>query len=384
MKKLTCFLLSLFLFLPSLSLGESEDADLSIEEVVSPDDLIVEEEPDEEFTLSEEEQEKYDSLLEDDLEEETGIDPNSLDLNTNLPGNVMNILLMGVDSISSDPQEILGRGGADTQIIVSINRDTGAIKMTSILRDSYVSIPGSKSKAKITSAFVRGSNRAKKAGGSVQDQIHGGAALCMRTVNSNFEMNIENYVAINFNGLASIIDALGGIDIELTSKEANFINNYLKEHPPAYDNREKGERVPLEKIDGVQHLDGVQAVMYARIRKLDNDFVRTDRQRHLLELLLQKVVAEMDISTLMDLIMIAVNYADTNMNGQTLFDLAFSVLPSLSGMQSGDSLFEQMRIPMEKTYSYQTINGSSVLSFNVKKQTKALHEFIYGEYFPAQ
>ena len=318
---------------------------------------------------------------EEEPEEDTGIDPDSLELNPNLPDSVLNILLIGVDTRSNDAQEIIGRG--DTQIIVSINRDTGAIKMTSILRDSLVVIPGYKNQTKINNAYQYGCNRIKK--GTTQEKIRSGASLAMRTINRNFQMNIENYVAINFNGLASIIDALGGIDIELTKGEAWYINKYLKEHPPAYDNKAKGERTALEVAAGVQHLDGVQAVMYARTRSLkgENDFNRTDRQRHLLDLLLQKVMENIDFSTLMDLMDVAYSYSDTNMNLQTMWDLATSLLPALSGAR-GDSLFEQMRVPMDGSYKYTTYNGSSVIKYNLTKHAQAIHEFVYGAYYPAK
>ncbi len=393
MKRIWCLLLCLFL-LPTLSFAETaEEDDLIVEEVieetlVQPDaddeDVIVDEDTGEIFYLTESEQQKLDSFLEEEPEEDDSIDPDSLDLNPNLPDNVLNILLIGVDTRSRDPQEILGLG--DTQIIVSVNKETGVIKMTSILRDSLVPIPGYRNQAKINCSYQYGCNKVKK--GTTQEKIRSGASLAMRTINHNFQMNIENYVAINFNGLASIIDALGGIEIELTKAEARYINSYLKKHPPAYDNKAKGERVSLEPVAGTQLLDGVQAVMYARTRSLsgENDFNRTDRQRHLLDLLLKKVLTDLDFSTLMDLIDIAVSYSDTNMNFQTLFDLARSVLPSLTGLQSADteSLFEQMRVPMDHSYSYTKYNGSSVIKYNLTKHAQAIHEFVYGAYYPAK
>ena len=382
--------LALFLILCLLPLGvlaEDGEADLTTEDVVEEvllddDNTFVDDETGETFVLTEEEQQKLDELLEEQPEEEEDIDPDSLDLNPNLPDNVINILLIGVDTRSKNPEEIIGRG--DTQIIVSVNRDTGSIKMTSILRDTYVSIPGYKNKTKINNAFQYGCNKVKK--GELKDKIRSGASLAMRTINKNFEMNLQNYVAINFNGLASIIDALGGIDIELTKGEAWYINKYLKEHPPAYDNKAKGERTSLQQAAGTQHLDGVQAVMYARIRSLsgENDFNRTDRQRHLLDLLLQKVMSNLDINTLMDLIDIATSYAATNMNFETMFNLARSLIPALSSHSGDDSLFEQMRIPADDTWKYGTVNGTSVIMFKRSAHpAEDLHNFIYGTYYSA-
>ncbi|MBR7175260.1 MAG: LCP family protein, partial [Clostridia bacterium] len=337
MKKTLSLLLALSL-IPLAVLAESanaEEEDLVVEEVIEEvlldeENSFVDDETGETYVLSEEEQQKLDDLLEDQPEEEEGIDPDSLDLNPNLPDRVLNILLIGVDTRSRDPREIIGRG--DTQIVVSVDREAGTVKMTSILRDTVVPIPGYRKQTKINNAYQYGCNKVKK--GTVEEKIRSGAALAMRTINKNFELNIQHYVAVNFNGLASVIDALGGIDIELTKGEAWYINKYLKEHPPAYDNKAKGERTPLEVRAGVQHLDGVQAVMYARTRSLkgENDFNRTDRQRHLLDLLLQKVMQDISIDTLMDLLDVAYSYADTNMNLETMFNLAISLIPALSGL----------------------------------------------------
>ena len=95
------------------------------------------------------------------------------------------------------------------------------------------------------------------------------------------------------------------------------------------------------------------------------------------------MTSNLDFSTLMDLIDVAVSYADTNMNFQTLWDLATSLAPALTQMTSGESLFEQMRVPMDHSYSYTTHNGSSVIKYNLKKHAQAIHEFVYGTYYPA-
>lgn len=173
-----------------------------------------------------------------DNEIDDTIDPDKLDINANLPSNVVNILLVGVDTRSTSLDDGLQNG--DVQIIVSINKDDGSIKLTSILRDLYVTIPGYKNKNRINTAYSRG-----------------GGQLAMRTINKNFELNIENYITINFYGLASIIDSLGGIDIEMTAKEAKAINTYLRQHPPKYDNQSKDyTRENLPNKAGTHHCDG--------------------------------------------------------------------------------------------------------------------------------
>lgn len=331
-------------------------------EGVEGEDYIIDDETGEIFILTAAEEEHLEEL---DETRDDSVDPESLHLNKNLPDNILNILLVGVDTRSNDSSEVVGLG--DTEIIVSVDTAAGTLKMTSILRDSYVTIPGYKNKQKINVAFQRG-----------------GGALAMKTINYNFDMNIQHYVAINFNGLATIIDSLGGIDIELRKAEASYINSYLKKHPPKYDNKAKGERIKLEAKSGTQHLDGVQAVMYARIRSLknENDFNRTDRQRHLLDLLLQLVLKDISGSQMLDLLDACISNAKTNMSIADLWKLIQAMLQSdfMNKVGSADSLIEQLRIPLAKTYSYKTINGSSVLSMNLQKNKTALHEFIYGSY----
>ena len=379
MKKLTALLMTLCLLLPGAALAEDEE--ISILDVVEEVNLDEGEEPaedaqdaegGEELFISDEVQEAMEAAenLEADIDD--SINPDDLELNPNLPDNVVNILLVGVDTRSTSLDDGLQHG--DVQIILSINKDTGSVKLTSILRDLYVTIPGYKSKNRINVAYARG-----------------GGALAMRTINHTFEMNIEHYVTINFYGLASIIDAIGGVDVDLTKAEAKAINTYLKKHPPKYDNQDKEyERVPLEAVAGVQHLDGVQAVMYARTRSVDNDFGRTARQRHLLDLLLQKIMQDMTVDKLMSLMETSLPYVQTNVNASTMLSLGLSVLNSdiISRAQAGESLLEQMRIPMDDTWKYdKTEGGSSVVVFRTvarrEENVKALHEFIYGQYYPA-
>ena len=376
-QKLTALVMALCLLLPGAVLAE--DDEISILDVV--ENVNLDEGGDEsaggdedaeggdELFISDEVQEAMEVAenLEADIDD--SINPDDLELNPNLPDNVVNILLVGVDTRSTTLDDGLQHG--DVQIILSINKDTGSVKLTSILRDLYVTIPGYKSKNRINVAYSRG-----------------GGALAMRTINHTFELNIEHYVTINFYGLASIIDAIGGVDVDMTKREAGAINTYLKKHPPKYDNTNGKERQPLERVSGVQHLDGVQAVMYARLREIDNDFARTARQRHLLELLLRQIMQDMTLDKLIGLIETCVPYVTTNVNLNTMLELGMTVLGSgiIQRAQQGETLIEQHRVPMDKTYSYKDINGSSVVymgSTNFPKNVQALHEFIYGAYYPA-
>ena len=211
------------------------------------------------------------SMLEDTTVD-TEVDLSNLELNEALPDYVVNILLLGVDNRSVE----LVSGRADANIICSINTQDGSIKLTSIARDTAVVVPGYKSRKRINTAFKFGSK---------DGDLAKGAELAMKTVNRNFQMNIERYVVVNIHGLADIIEALGGVDMELTKAEAKAINYELHVKEPM----DNVKRDRLAETDGVQHLDGMEAVTYGRIRNLagQNDFNRNGRQRALLEALLR-------------------------------------------------------------------------------------------------
>ena len=415
MKRILSLLLILCMLIPVFSFAELEEDDFSVEEM--EEELLLDDEDDESDDESEENSEGFDfsdldedsfATLDENIDSGT-INLDELEINPNLPSNVVNFLLLGVDShipVEKDSNgEVIHKnivGLADTQIIVSVNKDTGDIKMTSVQRDSYVPIPGpTAQKQKINMSFEIGVRRGKKV---VYDPDNFdkltpyGAALAMRTINHNFELNIQHCVVINFSGLASIIDALGGIDIDMQKIEAKGVNNYLAKaykkpgkftYDPTYDKKTRtSTRQKLEVKDGVQHCDGIQALTYARLRSLtgQNDFTPTDRQRHLLDLLMKKVLHDSDTNQLLDLIDTCVQYAYTNINAETFLSLAGSLLSSgiLKRIDSSDSLFDQRQIPAPGQYAYGNANGTSVLTFKNKEgQVRELHEFIYGTYYPA-
>ena len=359
MRKLICLLLCLCMILPGVALGEEdlleEEEFLDDEEIVVTDDMLD---------------------LFDDLENEIDdtVDLANLQINPNLPDDTINILLVGVDTRYKELGAGVERG--DVQIIASIDPAAGTIKLSSIMRDLYVPIYGRKNSRRINTAYTDGGQ------------------VAIQTINSNFEMNIEHYIAINFYGVVSIVESLGGIDVELTKAEARAINKYLKEHKSqisrTYDDK-KGDRQKLEEKAGVQHLDGLQALMYARLRhsdKNDNDFNRTSRQRKLLELLLTKVLTN-DDTDYIGLLTNCMQYVKTNMNPMDILSMMMTILGSdlIDRAKSGETLLEDFRIPMDETWKYDTKDGSSVVTFrtNDRKQqnVEGLHTFIYGQYYPA-
>ncbi len=368
LKKLTSGFLALILLAGLMpAIAEEDEEELSFEDMIPEvEEGAFEDEAD--WTITDEVQETIEDL--DSWEIDTSVNPDDLELNTELPENVVNILLIGIDTRAKTMDSSAGLQHNDVNMILSIDTEKGTVKLTSILRDMYVTIPGFNTKSRINNAYARG-----------------GGQLAMKTINHNFKMNIQYYVTINFFGLASIIESIGGIDVEMTKGEAYAINHYIKEHPPVYDTKDHSERVPLEVEAGTQHLDGIQAVMYARLRtgmKTGNgDFNRTARQRKLLELLLNKIMQDMSLNRLNQLITTTLPYVTTNVNGGTIFNLAYAVLTSdiISRAHNGESLIEQHRIPMDKTYKYLDVDGASVINLsndNWKTNINALHAFIYG------
>lgn len=183
----------------------------------------------------------------------------------NLDKSVTNILLFGVDSRETDYS-----GNSDAIIVLSVDGIHNKVKMTSILRDSKVYIDGY-GYNKINSAYSLG-----------------GAELAIRTVNQQFDLNIEDYATINFGGMASLIDSLGGVDIEITFEESLEINNNIQLAIDDGTDMNISASDFIEEKAGIAHLNGNQAVAYGRIRMIDSDDERAKRQQKVLSSLISK------------------------------------------------------------------------------------------------
>lgn len=397
MKRLLALLLCLSLFLPVLALGEEEDEWSMQEEDIELDEngnlIIRDDDTGEAFVI------KTDTETEEELIEQYAVDESidysELEVNENLPDNIVNILLIGVDVRGNKDTQLLrdqvGNASSDVKLcdvvmILSIDKDEGTIKLTSIARDTKVEIPGQGSH-KINFAFgIRHFKDGKYH--SFTDKPE----LVVRTVNHNFELNIQHYIAVNFFGVEEIIEYLGGVDVDLTRAEAKAINAYISEHGRkmrnTYDNHSEG-RTKLQAQDGVQHLDGLQGLVFARLRHVSggNDFQRTGRTRRLLENLLRPVAAKLksgDLDTF-NLLAVLSQYFITDMN---LAEMAFQLLPIvlnspiMSDLDSAASLIEEFRIPEDKTWHYSD-DGNYVIMNNQHETTVSLHDFIYGAYWPA-
>ena len=259
---------------------------------------------------------------------------------------VINILLFGVDARSLNESS-----RSDTIMIASIDTKNNAVKLTSLMRDMYVEIPG-KGKNRINAAYALG-----------------GPALAIKTVNTNFDMDITRYATVNFYSLEKIIDQLGGITIDVKQNEIGPLNSCINE----LNRLDPSGKVAHVTSAGPQTLNGRQAVAYSRIRKVGrDDFQRTERQRTVMNEMFKKAksVGVFKLPALAEAILPNV---ETNITKSEMLSLA------VTAVQNGGNEIEQFRLPVDGTYQNQSINGMAVLVPDMEENKKLLHEFIYGE-----
>lgn len=254
-----------------------------------------------------------------------------------------NILLLGTDNRSEDHH-----GRTDSMIILSVNTKTKKAKLTSIMRDTWVKIDG------------HGSNKLNAA------CVFGGPDLTMSTINDHFGTNISQYVMVNISGLADIIDLLGGVELDVTKEERDALNKGL------FDLSEYSGMEKLEEYGEGVHLNGNQAVAFARIRKIDSDFRRTERQRELLTVIAEKL-SENDSLTILAVINKLLPYVQTNISLVDLISLA-SI-----GLQMDMNAIEQFRIPADRTFEAGMFGNVWCVKPNFKKNAQLLYDFIYND-----
>ena len=211
-----------------------------------------------------------------------------------------NIALFGIDSREDD----YGRGNrSDCIIIASVNKKTNEVKLVSVYRDTYLLLTG-RNLDKVTHAYS-----------------YGGAELAVSTLNANLDLNIEEYVTVNFDAVVDAVDALGGIRMEITSDEVKYINNYIDEN-----NRVTGHNSSHITTAGTYNLDGVQALAYSRIRyTAGGDYKRTERMRDVLEAMLNKAKT-LSISELINFVNIMLPKISTNISSNDIIGLAPALL----------------------------------------------------------
>ena len=220
-------------------------------------------------------------------------------------GDIVNILLVGQDRRPGE-----NRARSDSMILVTFNKTTREITLTSFLRDSYVQIPGYKPH-KLCHAFQ-----------------YGGMSLLSKTLNVNFGVEVDGAISVDFSQFEQIIDYLGGVDIKLTQKEADFMNN------------EYG----LSVEPGMQRLTGKEALCYSRIRKIDTDYRRAGRQRKVLLSLVERYKS-LTVEEMLDMLEAVLPMITTNIPKEKIVPLAMELFPML-----GTCEFKNQQIPAEGTF----------------------------------
>lgn len=243
--------------------------------------------------------------------------------------SIINIALFGVDSAD------VSTGRSDSIIIATIDTIHKKLKLTSVMRDSYVNISGI-GNDKINHAYA-----------------FGGPQLAIKTLNENFNLNIEDFVAVNFESLPKIIDMLGGVTVDITSEEVSHI--------------------PGIPSAGTYNLNGAQALSYSRIRyATGGDYVRTERQRTILTKIFEKVLTinPMKYPSLLNEVLPMVQ---TSLDYSKILELGTEVL------KMGVTTLEQERFPLDGYCQGEMINGVYYLTFNKALTVEQLHNYIFED-----
>ena len=259
-----------------------------------------------------------------------------------VPG-ITNILLIGTDA-----RDLNERARSDSIIIATIDNNTKKLKLSSIMRDTFVDIPGY-GEQKINAALALG-----------------GPELLMKTIKENFDFTLDKYVMVNFWGFEDIIDGIGGIEVDVKDYEIPEINKFIGEV--------RDVKSPPLTTPGLQHLDGQQALAYARIRKVGNgSYERTERQRRVLDIVAEKM---MDVSVVKypGLLYDLLPSVKTNIEPLTLLNYAYTV------SKFGELKFEQLQIPAtELSQGGLYRNKGWVLLTDKEQNGKILNDFIYND-----
>lgn len=252
--------------------------------------------------------------------------------------NLTNILLIG-----SDRRGTGENGRSDSMILVTLNHDTGNIHLTSFMRAMYVCIP--------------------KSSGDTWGMLNasyswGGPQLLIKTIENNFRIDIDNYVMVDIKAFEKAVDILGGVEMTLTASEAVYVVN--------------DSGVPTSS--GKQTLNGAQTRAYCQIRKADNDFKRTERQRKVIIALMQKALNS-DLERIMELANHLLPLVKTDMTNSDIFTYAAKALPMLQNP------ITQRMLPIEneagKSYTGRIyVNGREMYKVDFETNIKALHEFM--------
>ena len=284
---------------------------------------------------------KYENLDESEAGINSDLDENTI---LSLEGYT-NIALFGLDNRSSNNYD---RGNSDVIMIASINNKTKDIKLVSVYRDTYLSV-GNGSYNKSNAAYA-----------------HGGAQQAVQMLNSNLDLDIKEYVCVDWAAMVDVIDDLGGLDLEITEGEMNQINKYKKDVDLV-----TGKSTPNVTQYGLVHLDGTQATTYARIRKLaGDDFKRASRQRIVLQAIMEKA-KKADFGTLTSICNSVIDDISTSLSITEILSLAKDVASYNIASTTG--------FPFELTTEHLAGSGDTVIPADLATNVVELHKYMFDD-----
>ena len=251
----------------------------------------------------------------------------------------INILLVGVDARET---EIGSR--SDTMILVTLDNKNGQVKLTSFLRDSYVEVAGRNRHGKLNSAYFRG-----------------GIQMLVDTLELNFGVEIPYYAMVDFEIFMTIVDELGGINVDVTEKESYY----------TYHSGSVGVPVRIEAGEDVL-LNGQQALWYSRIRYLDSDFMRTQRQRKVITAIVEKALTK-SVPELLDLAETIIPLVQTNLDADKIMEIGIDAIVDTAYSYP----IVQHRIPADKTWTDKTITGvGACLVMDMEENRELFRSFL--------
>lgn len=267
--------------------------------------------------------------------------------------SIHNFLLIGIDSRSKYYNDAGTGGLADVIMIMSIDSDTGTIKLVSIARDTYVYVPGYSYPMKINAAMSIG-----------------GPDLLMATVENHMRLDIDGYAYVNFYNMAGVIDAVGGVYCNVTEAERVGLNEALQELNVVAGDPE-GQW--LVNQTGDIWLNGRQAVAYARVRHIDSDYKRSERQVEVLRSILNQFMS-MSLTGKASTIDDVLSLISTNISGEQINEYALEFLPSLRNVE-----IQYMQLPLEGFFNSGMYGGEWSIRANWNMEIPYVQEFLYGE-----
>lgn len=288
------------------------------------------------------------------------INEEELDVNESVTENQVmkgytTIALVGIDSRDD---KLKSDWNSDTMIIASINTDTKKVKLVSVYRDTYL-------------CLGEDEDENNSYGLANSAYCTGGAKKMINMLNKNLDMNISDFVTVNFQAVAETVELLGGIDVEMKKEEVIHLNNYCVETSEVTGM----DYTPLEEIEGVQHLNGVQAVAYARIRKTSgNDFRRAARQREVIYKIVEKA-KNSSIATLNTVLDKIFPMIYTSLTEKEILSMGMNMLSY--------DIEDQTGFPFDHLYGdtvKEAMDGvDCVLPITLESNVIKLHEFLYPE-----